>query len=193
MLKFSKEDSKKEKLIIVGLWVIVLYHIIGSFAVLIESIMLGSFSVPAGIFFILGIGLLLEKKWAVQVSTLISFIVFYMSIGIIFMYFSDGMSSDDDILMSIITLCVSGLSYFILSHEVTGELYDVNFIVLSKIQKVINWTVGLGFTAFVVTYLYTVFYEKGVYRGYLVAYGTIFFIGLGFLIGLVKAFRMKGK
>ena len=197
MLKFSSEHTKREKLIIIGLWVIALYFIIGSSLAMGTSIFLGQVNgITEGlgvVFVVLGIGLLLEKGWALQISAVISFMIILASIAVFFSYLDGGSLDIGESIEGLVMLVLSLSCYFILTHKVSMQLYDMDFMFFNRVKSILSWTIGVGFLGFCVSLLYMTVYVDGVYRGFVVVYGTIFFVDIGFLIGLIKALRMKKK
>jgi len=197
MLKFNKEDTKQEKLIIIGLWIIALYFTVGSLAAISISIFtMQANGITEGfgiLLLILGIGLLLEKGWALQVTVALSFMLILTTLAVFFSYL-DGRSLElDESIETLVMLLLSLSCHFIVIHPVSMKIYEVDFISLNRVKSILYWTAGVGFLGFGVSLLYMTMYVDGAYRGLVVAYVTIFFIGLGFVIGILKAVFIKKK
>ena len=197
MLTFSKDSTKQEKFVIGGLWGIALYHIIVSIVAVGSDIYLSQFNVITLVFgmilFVTGIGLLLEKVWALQVATLFYFMIILGVIGT-FLGYLDGRSLDmEESIISLVTLMLATLCYFILTHNVSTEHYGTGSIFFDRVKIVLLWTIGVGFVGFCISWIYMEGFTEGVYRGFVVVYGTIFFVGLGFVIGSLRAFFFKKK
>ena len=195
MLTLNKEDTKTEKSIVIGLWVIALYFIVGSSATIIADIMTKQFNslILAPIFMTLGIGLLLEKKWALQVSAAVSFMIIVSSLGIVLSYLDDGMLDLDDSIVTLAMLVGAIVAYIIFTHKVSMQIYDVDFTLFKRVLSILYWTLGMGLTGFIGSWSYVEMYEEGVYRGFIVVYATVFFIGLGFVVGLLRFLMFKKK
>ena len=143
------------------------------------------------LFLILGIGLLLEKGWAVQVTAALAFMLILSVVGVFFSYLDEYSLNLDDSIEVLVLLTLSLFCCFIVTYEVTMQLYKVNFIFFNRVKSILYWTAGLGFLGFLLSLGYMVMYVEGVYRGFVVAYGTVFFVGLGFAIGVIKFFLFK--
>jgi len=197
MLTFNKEDTKKEKLIVIGLWVIALYFIIGSSVAMGVSIFAMQFNgVTEGfgiVFVTLGIGLLLKKGWALQATAALSFMLILTTLAVFFSYLEGGSLDLDESIETLGMLLLSLSCYFIVTHPVSMKIYEVDFIFFNRVKSILYWTAGVGFLGFGVSLLYMTLYVDGVYRGFVVVYGTIFFVGLGFVIGILKAVFFKKK
>ena len=197
MLKFNKEDTKQEKLIIIGLWVIAFYFIVGSLAAMAGSIFSMQFNgVTEGlgsVFVILGIGLLLKKGWALQATAALSFMLILTTLAVFFSYLDGSSLELDESIETLGMLLLSLSCYFIVTHSVSMKIYEVDFIFFNRVKSILYWTAGVGFLGFGVSLLYMTLYVDGVYRGFVVVYGTIFFVGLGFVIGILKAVFFKKK
>jgi len=195
MLTFNKADTKTEKSIVIGLWVIALYFIIGSSATIIAGMVTMQFNslILAPIFMTLGIGLLLEKKWSLQVSAALSFMLILSSLAVFFSYLEGEIPNLDDSIVTLVMFVGSIVAYVIFTHKVSMQIYDVDFTLFKRVLSILHWTVGMGLAGFLASAWYVETYEEGVYRGFIVVYATAFFIGLGFVIGLVKFLMFKKK
>ena len=196
MLKIAKENTKKEKWIIIGLWVIALYQVVGGFAVLSGALIsLNPLEIITGsiglILFVLGIGLIRQKSWALQGSGTMYFFMLLISFFILFDLADKGVSDIKEMGMSLVQMVMSFLFFQLLTSDTAKELYDTDFYRLLQIKKLLVWTFGLGFFGLVFSYGYMMLFVEGVYRGFVIVYGSIFFLGLGLLIGLYKVFKMK--
>ena len=145
------------------------------------------------IFFILGLGLIKQKSLALQGSAYMYFFVLIVSFLALFDLVDKGVSDMKEIGITLLYIVMSFLFFQLLTSDTAKKIYDTNFYRLAQVKKVMVWTFGLGFFGFVFSYVYMVLYVEGVYRGFVVVYGTILFLGLGLLIGLYKAFRLNRK
>jgi len=192
ILKFTQENTKKEKWIIVGLWAIALYFIVSGVATVALTIMEPEIKymlslLPTAILMLAsGVGLILKKSWSLQVASLLAllFMIFYL----IFLFVSPS-----EYLFAIIGMLAARLVYFITQHEISEELYGANFTFLRRLEKVLYWTLGAGAVGLIISGLYMFMFLEGTYRGLVMVYGTELFLIVGFIIGLVKAFRLKKK
>ena len=192
MLKFTKENTKKEKWIIVGLWAIALYFVVGGVATIVSTIAAPDIRymatlLPTAILMLAsGVGLILKKSWSLQLVSLLAllFMIFYL---ILLLMFPSGY------IFAIIGVLAARLVYFITQHKISEELYGADFTFLRRIEKVLYWTLGAGAVGLIISGLYMFMFLEGTYRGLVMVYGTELFLIVGFIIGLVKAFRLKKK
>jgi hypothetical protein len=192
ILKFTQENTKKEKWIIVGLWAIALYFVVGGASIIASTIIAPDTRyaltlLPTAILMLTsGVGLIFKKSWSLQLVSLLAllFMIFYLTLLLI---------SPSEYVFAIIGALAARLVYFITQHKISEELYGADFTFLRRVEKVFYWTLGAGIVGFIISGLYMFIFLEGAYRGLVMVYGTELFLIIGFIIGLVKAFRLKKK